>query len=80
MAQETIDRLLDRLNRERIGAETKMQCKVCWYVYDPKQGCEEFDIAPDTPFYDLPDFFTCPGCGNEKAGFISLNSDEEPAQ
>ena len=26
MAQETIDRLLDRLNRERIGAETKMQC------------------------------------------------------
>lgn len=56
MAQETIDRLLDRLNRERIGAETKMQCKVCWYVYDPKQGCEEFDIAPDTPFYDLPDF------------------------
>ena len=30
MAQESIDHLLDRLNRERIGAETKMQCKVWW--------------------------------------------------
>ena len=70
MPQETIDKVLDRLNRERIGPQTKMQCKVCWYVYDPQEGCEELDIPPGTAFNDLPDYFTCPGCGNEKSGFL----------
>lgn len=72
MPQETIDKVLDRLNRERIGPQTKMQCKVCWYVYDPQEGCEEFDIPSGTAFNDLPDYFTCPGCGNEKSGFLPL--------
>lgn len=77
MPQETIDKVLDRLNRERIGPQTKMQCKVCWYVYDPQEGCEEFDIPPGTAFNDLPDYFTCPGCGNEKSGFLPLPDNQD---
>ena len=70
MQQERIDEMLDRLNRERSALAGKMQCKVCWYVYDPDKGCEEFDIAPGTAFNDLPDYFACPQCGNGKEAFI----------
>ena len=70
-----IDLLLDKLNRSRIGPETRMQCKVCWYVYDPKLGCEEMDVAPGTPFNDLPEHFVCPGCGNALSAFIPCEDD-----
>ena len=65
-----VDQLLDRLNEARIGPDTKMQCKVCWWVYDPQEGCEEWDIPPGTPFTELPEHFTCPGCGNDKTAFL----------
>lgn len=69
-ASGRIDLILEELNRERIGPQTRMQCKVCWYVYDPSEGCEEWDIEPNTPFNDLPEYFSCPQCGNEKAVFL----------
>ena len=65
-----IDLILDELNRQRIEEATAMQCKVCWYVYDPQEGCEEWDIAPGTAFNDLPAHFTCPQCGNDKTVFF----------
>ena len=54
-----------------------MQCKVCWYVYDPGEGCETFDIEPGTAFNDLPDYFTCPHCGSDKAMFIPFYQENE---
>jgi len=65
-----IDLILDALNRQRIDAASAMQCKVCWYVYDPEMGCEEWNIAPGTAFNDLPEHFTCPQCGNDKGVFL----------
>ena len=50
-----IDLLLEKLTRDRVGLKTKMQCKVCWYVYDPALGCEEMDVPPVTSFIPLPD-------------------------
>ncbi|MBS1374418.1 MAG: rubredoxin [Sutterella wadsworthensis] len=47
-----------------------MQCKVCWFVYDPEEGLPEFGIEPGTPFNDLPEDWTCPECGHPKASFI----------
>ena len=75
---ERIDEMLDRLNRERAQKTKKMQCKVCWYVYDEALGCEEFDIEPGVSFNDLPEHFTCPNCGNDKSVFLPL-ADEERA-
>ena len=68
MAQETIDRLLDRLNRERIGAETKMQCKVCWYVYAPKQGC------PSEPLFLALRAFSPPFSAKKKRLFANFGA------
>jgi len=71
-----IDLLLEKLNRERIGEKTRMQCKVCWYVYDPEAGCEEMGVEPGTPFNDLAPTFVCPGCGNAKSVFLPCLDEE----
>ncbi len=71
-----IDLLLDKLNRSRVGPKTRMQCKVCWYVYDPEVGCEEMDVAPGTSFNDLPQHFVCPECGNPLSSFIPCEDNE----
>lgn len=65
--------ILERLNAERnarIADDTKMQCKICWYVYDPQQGCPENQTPAGTPFKALPSWWTCPDCGNGKNVFI----------
>lgn len=71
-----IDLLLDRLNRSRVGSDTRMQCKVCWHVYDPAEGEPDMEIPPGTPFNELPEHFTCPGCGNSLTSFIPCPEDE----
>ena len=65
--------IIDQLNAQRnarIADDTKMQCKICWYVYDPEQGCPENQTPADTPFNQLPEWWTCPDCGNGKQVFI----------
>ena len=44
-------------------------CDVCGYVYDPKKGDPDHDVAPGTPFEDLPDDWVCPECGVKKEQF-----------
>ena len=48
-----VEALLDKYARDRVGAHTRMQCKVCWYVYNPDEGCPEEAIDPGTPYLDL---------------------------
>lgn len=47
----------------------KYVCNVCGYVYDPEQGDPDSDIAPGTPFEDIPDDWVCPVCGVGKEDF-----------
>ena len=47
----------------------KYECTVCGYVYDPEQGDPDSNIAPGTPFEDLPDDWECPVCGAPKSDF-----------
>ncbi|MDR2215603.1 MAG: rubredoxin [Nevskiaceae bacterium] len=39
-----------------------MECKICWWVYDPAVGDAQWQIAPGTPFADLPAHWRCPNC------------------
>ena len=34
----------------RSAPATRMECKVCWYVYDPAEGDVVWQIPPGTPF------------------------------
>ena len=45
-------------------------CEPCGYVYDPKLGDPDNNIAPGTPFEKLPEDWTCPDCGLPKDEFV----------
>ncbi len=51
------------------GTMKKYVCGVCGYIYDPSEGDPEGNIAPGTPFEELPDDWTCPVCGASKDEF-----------
>lgn len=58
----------------KIADDTRLECGVCWWVYDPALGDEERQIAPGTPFRLLPDTWTCPNCATEKHKFLVLGN------
>ncbi len=75
----TADEVFRRLETERrlrIHDDTRMQCKVCWYIYDPEEGCVESQTPPGTPFSELPEWWTCPGCGNGREVFLPLEGED----
>ncbi|KAA0576395.1 [NiFe]-hydrogenase assembly chaperone HybE [Azospirillum sp. Sh1] len=59
----------------RIGAATRMECKICWHVYDPAQGCEHWQVPPGTGFAALPDHWRCPVCDGARDQFMTLDSE-----
>jgi len=44
-------------------------CQKCAYVYDPAKGDPDHGVRAGTSFKDLPDNWTCPGCGAKKRDF-----------
>lgn len=46
----------------RLADDARMECKVCWHVYDPAQGDSYWQIPPGTPFSALPADWRCPEC------------------
>jgi rubredoxin len=56
-----------------IGPSTRLECKICWTVYDPALGDEVWQIPPGTPFSELPAHWTCPNCSAEKGSFLVLD-------
>ncbi|MCK5745735.1 MAG: rubredoxin [Oricola sp.] len=53
-----------------MGPTTRLECKICWHVYDPALGDAYWQILPGVAFADLPDHWTCPECDSGKAGFM----------
>lgn len=56
----------------RIEADAKLECKICWYVYDPLKGDEVWQVLPGTPFVKLPDFWRCPECDGDRDQFMVI--------
>ena len=56
----------------RIDASTRLECRICWYVYDPALGDEVEQIPPGTPFTALPAHWRCPQCDAEQDKFLPL--------
>ena len=59
----------------KIGPGTRLECGVCWYVYDPALGDEIWQIPPGTPFDGLPAHWSCPNCAAEKDKFMVAEHD-----
>ena len=47
----------------------RMECGVCWRVYDPAEGDPDNKVPPNTPFENLPGDWVCPICGATKDQF-----------
>lgn len=57
---------------ERIDDATRLECRICWYVYDPGEGDEQEQIPPGTAFSSLPAHWRCPQCDAEQDKFLPL--------
>ena len=49
--------------------DSKRECIVCKYIYNPKVGNQTAGVEPGTSFEDLPDDWVCPVCGEGKDMF-----------
>lgn len=57
---------------DRLPDGARMECKICWSVYDPALGDEVWQIPPDTPFVELPEHWQCPVCDGAREQFMVL--------
>jgi [NiFe] hydrogenase assembly HybE family chaperone len=68
----------------KIADDTRLECGICWWVYDPELGDEEEQVAPGTPFRLLPDTWNCPNCSTDKHKFMVIGaatlSDQDSVQ
>ncbi len=57
----------------RLADHTRLECRICWYVYDPAAGDAVEQIPPGTPFQALPEHWRCPQCDAEQDKFLPLD-------
>ncbi|MDI4666004.1 [NiFe]-hydrogenase assembly chaperone HybE [Xanthobacter autotrophicus] len=60
-------------DRARLAPTARLECKVCWHVYDPAEGCETWQVPAGTPFNALPDHWRCPVCDGARDQFMVLD-------
>lgn len=57
----------------QLADDTRMECGICWHVYDPAEGDVVWQIPPGTPFAKLPEHWTCPNCDAAKHKFLVVS-------
>lgn len=62
-------------DNEKISNSTRMECKICWYIYDPAIGDDFWQAEPGTPFSALPEHWRCPECDGDKDQFMVLENE-----
>lgn len=70
-----------RLNDSNVAARltdtTRLECRICWYVYDPAAGDDVEQIPTDTAFTELPEWWRCPRCDAEKDKFLPIDDRQD---
>lgn len=57
---------------DRLPPDARMECKICWWVYDPALGDDVWQIPAGTPFSALPEHWKCPVCDGARDQFMVL--------
>ena len=52
--------------------DARLECRICWHVYDPAEGDPVAQVPPGTPFSALPAHWTCPNCDADRSGFLVI--------
>ncbi len=58
---------------ERVGGDSRLECRICWYVYDPGEGDPVEQVPAGTPFADLPPHWRCPQCDAAQDRFLQID-------
>lgn len=58
-----------------VPPKTRMECGVCWHVYDPAEGDPVWQVEPGVAFADLPGDWRCPECDAPREKFLRLDDD-----
>lgn len=58
--------------KDRLEDDARLECGVCWWVYDPAEGDPVWQIDPGTPFSGLPAHWRCPSCDAAPSQFMVL--------
>ena len=61
--------------RQDVADAARMECGICWTVYDPAEVDTVAQIPPGTPFAALPADWTCPNCDAARAKFMMIEGD-----
>jgi rubredoxin len=56
----------------RLPDGAKLECKICWWVYDPEVGDAVWQVPAGTPFTALPAHWRCPQCDGAADQFMVL--------
>ncbi|MDD5002431.1 MAG: rubredoxin [Thiomonas sp.] len=59
----------------RLRDDARLECRICWYVYDPTAGDPVWQVPPGTPFTRLPQHWRCPECDGEAMHFMVLRDE-----
>jgi rubredoxin len=62
-------------DNSKLDDKCRLECKICWYVYDPEEGDEYWQIPPGTPFSKLPEYWSCPNCDGKREEFMVLREE-----
>ncbi|HYD63957.1 [NiFe]-hydrogenase assembly chaperone HybE [Azospirillum sp.] len=54
--------------------DARMECGICWHVYDPAEGDPVWQVPAGTPFTALPDGWSCPNCDAPPDKFMVLGA------
>ena len=55
-----------------VAPQDRLECGICWWVYDPAIGDDSRGIPPGMPFIELPEDWCCPGCDAPRHKFMVL--------
>ncbi len=61
-------------DNSKLSDDSKLECKICWYLYDPAVGDEYWQVAAGTPFSQLPSHWACPVCDGNRDEFLVVES------
>lgn len=57
----------------RAKPDSRLECGICWWVYDPARGDPVWQVPAGTAFADLPEHWRCPECDGPKHKFMVLD-------
>lgn len=65
----------ENLGKQTVDATSRMECGICWHVYDPSEGDDVWQIPAGVAFAALPADWRCPKCDAEQSKFMRLGDE-----